>query len=304
MLDRYCWGSVTRISPEAPVPVVKLERTSAAAGGAANVAANVVGLGAQAVLVGLTGEDAEAAALQGILESSGIDARHLIAIKNRRTSVKTRIIAHSQQVVRVDDENAAPISEREAEMVFEQLEPLFEKSDVVILSDYAKGFLVENLLARLITKGKSENVKILVDPKGKDYTKYRGATLLTPNQKEATEACGYEDFEENLVEKAGFALLEKIGTEAILITQGEKGMTLFRKGADIRRFEALARDVYDVTGAGDTVIAALAVATGAGLDFLEAAEIANIAAGLVVEQIGTTAVTLEMLENAPAGKNS
>jgi D-beta-D-heptose 7-phosphate kinase/D-beta-D-heptose 1-phosphate adenosyltransferase len=144
----------------------------------------------------------------------------------------------------------------------------------------------------------------LVDPKGKDYSKYRGATLLTPNQKEATEACGFEDFEANPVEKAGKTLLEKYSTDSILITQGEKGMTLFQNNGEEFRFDALARNVFDVTGAGDTVIATLAVAIGAGLNFFEAARIANIAAGLVVEQIGTTAITLEMLEHALVEKSS
>lgn len=304
MLDRYWWGSVNRISPEAPVPIVKLEKTSAAAGGAANVAANVVGLGAEAILVGLIGSDAEARNLSDILQNSAISPDYLINFDNRQTSVKTRIIAHSQQVVRVDDENNSPISQNESDNVFEKIGKVFDEADIVIISDYAKGFLTENLLSRLITKGKAENKKILVDPKGKDYSKYKGATLLTPNQKEATEACGFEDFEENLIEKAGKTLLERISTDSVLITQGEKGMTLFQNNGEIDRFDALARNVYDVTGAGDTVIATLAVAIGAGLNFFEAARIANIAAGLVVEQIGTTAINIETLAEALADKNS
>jgi D-beta-D-heptose 7-phosphate kinase/D-beta-D-heptose 1-phosphate adenosyltransferase len=304
MLDRYWWGSVSRISPEAPVPVVKLDRTSVAAGGAANVAANVVGLGAESVLVGLIGNDAEASALTEILEKTKIPADSLIPLQNRQTSVKTRIIAHSQQVVRVDDENVAPISQADTEIVLARIEEVLAGADVVIVSDYAKGFLTENLLSRLITKCNVENKKILVDPKGKDYSKYKGATLLTPNQKEATEACGFEDFEENLIEKAGKNLLENFSTDSVLITQGEKGMTLFQNDGKTFRFEALARKVYDVTGAGDTVIAALAVGVGAGLNYFEAARVANIAAGLVVEQIGTTAIDLVMLEAALTEKNS
>ena len=298
MLDRYWWGSVSRISPEAPVPVVRLERTSVAAGGAANVAANVVGLGAETFLVGIVGDDLEAKNLAEILENSKISPDHLISLNNRQTSVKTRIIAHSQQVVRLDQENTTAISENDAENIYAKIEKVFEESDIVIISDYAKGFLVENLLSRLITKCGEGKKKILVDPKGKDYTKYKGATLLTPNQKEATDACGLEESEENAVERAGKSLLDNISTESILITQGEKGMTLFQNEGEIHRFDALARKVYDVTGAGDTVIATLAVAIGAGLDFFEASRLANIAAGLVVEQIGTTAINREMLENA------
>jgi len=298
MLDRYWWGSVSRISPEAPVPVVRLERTSVAAGGAANVAANVVGLGAETFLVGIVGDDSEAKTLAEILETSKISPDYLISLNNRQTSVKTRIIAHSQQVVRLDQENTTAISELEAENILEKIEKVFKESDIVIISDYAKGFLVENLLSRLITKCHTEKKKILVDPKGKDYTKYKGATLLTPNQKEATDACGLEESEKNGVEIAGKTLLENISTESVLITQGEKGMTLFQNDGEIQRFDALARKVYDVTGAGDTVIAVLAVAIGAGLDFFEASRLANIAAGLVVEQIGTTAINREMLVNA------
>ncbi len=304
MLDRYWWGSVKRISPEAPVPIVKLEKTSTAAGGAANVAANVVGLGAKAILVGLIGNDEEALNLSNILKTSGISPEYLLTLDNRQTSVKTRIIAHSQQVVRVDDENNTPISPTESNSAFTHIEKMFENADIVIISDYAKGFLTENLLSRLITKCAAENKKILVDPKGKDYSKYKGATLLTPNQTEATEACGFEDSAENLVEKAGKTLLERISTDSILITLGEKGMALFQKDGEIYRFDALARKVYDVTGAGDTVIAALAVAIGAGQSFFEAARIANIAAGLVVEQIGTTAINIETLEDALTDKSS
>ncbi len=304
MLDRYWWGNVSRISPEAPVPVVRLERTSTAAGGAANVAANVVGLGAHPVLVGLIGNDADSRILASLLKDSKISPDYLITLDNRQTSVKTRIIAHSQQVVRVDNEKIAPISQIEAENIFREIEKLIKEADIIIVSDYAKGFLVENLLSRLIRKSTSENKKILVDPKGKDYSKYKGATLLTPNQKEAAEACGFEEFEDDIVERAGKTLLEKISTDSILITRGEKGMTLFQNDGETYGFEALARNVYDVTGAGDTVIATLAVAIGAGLDFFAAARIANIAAGLVVEQIGTTAITLKMLEEALTEKET
>jgi len=297
MLDRYWWGSVSRISPEAPVPVVKLEKTTVAAGGAANVAANVVGLGAEAFLFGVVGNDPEAQNLAEILVELNISPDYLIPLSNRQTSVKTRIIAHSQQVVRLDRENSTPISQIEIETVFSELEKVFEKADIVIISDYAKGFLVEEFLSRLITKCNDLGKIVLVDPKGKDYSKYKNATFLTPNQKEATDACGLDENSENAVEKAGNQLLETISAESVLITQGERGMTLFEKNGGIYRFEALARNVYDVTGAGDTVIATLAVAIGAGLSYFEAAEISNIAARLVVEQIGTTAISKELLEN-------
>jgi len=300
MLDRYWWGSVSRISPEAPVPVVRLEKTSLAAGGAANVAANVVGLGAETFLFGIVGDDAEAQSLAEILENSNIAADYLIALENHQTTVKTRIVAHSQQVVRLDQENTNAIGREEVEIAFAQIEKKLEIADVVIISDYAKGFLTDDLLSRLITKCAADRKHVLVDPKGKDYLKYTGATILTPNQKEAADACGLEADDRNVVGIAGDILLEKFSAAAVLITQGEKGMTLFQKNGENHRFGALARKVYDVTGAGDTVIATLAVAIGAGLNFYEAAELANIAAGLVVEQIGTTAISREMLERALA----
>jgi rfaE bifunctional protein kinase chain/domain len=298
MLDRYWWGSVSRISPEAPVPVVKLDKTSVAAGGAANVAANVVGLGAETFLVGVVGDDSEAEVLKSILEDSKISSKYLISIKNHQTTVKTRIVAHSQHVVRLDQENTHPINESDESRIYKVIENLIAKADVVIISDYAKGLLSDILLSRLITICRENDKKILVDPKGKDYTKYRDANLLTPNRKEAVEACNLEESEKDLIEKAGTMLLDKISTEAILITQGEKGMTLFQKEGKSHNYNALARKVYDVTGAGDTVIATLAVAIGAGLDYFEAANLANIAAGLVVEQIGTTSITNVMLANA------
>jgi rfaE bifunctional protein kinase chain/domain len=298
MLDRYWWGSVSRISPEAPVPVVKLDKTSVAAGGAANVAANVVGLGAETFLVGIVGDDSEAEVLKNILAKSNISSKHLISLKNHQTTVKTRIVAHSQHVVRLDQENTHPINESDESRIYKVTENLIANADVVIISDYAKGLLSDILLSRLITMCRENDKKILVDPKGKDYTKYRDANLLTPNRKEAVEACNLEENEKDLIEKAGTMLLDKISTEAILITQGEKGMTLFQKEGKSHNYNALARKVYDVTGAGDTVIATLAVAIGAGLDYFEAANLANIAAGLVVEQIGTTSITNVMLANA------
>ena len=184
-----------------------------------------------------------------------------------------------------------------------KLEAILSKVDIVVISDYAKGFLTEDLLSRLITKCIELKIKILVDPKGKDYTKYKGAALLTPNQKEATEACGLEENDESVVDRAGKLLLENIAAESVLITQGEKGMTLFQNGGKINQFNSLARKVYDVTGAGDTVIAMLAVALGAGLNYFDSAQLANIAAGLVVEQIGTTAISLDLFEKVLLEQN-
>ena len=298
MLDRYWWGSVTRISPEAPVPVVHLKDTSLVAGGAANVAANIAGLGAKPLLVGIVGNDSEADLFPKILDKINISSDNLIKISNRQTTIKTRVLAHNQQVVRIDRETSDSINSDEAEQVWTSLEKLIEQVEIIIVSDYAKGLLTEELLSRLITYAKDNAKFVLVDPKGKDYTKYRGANLLTPNKREAAEACNSEENTKDLVEKAGRDLIAKYELNSVLITQGEEGMTLFEKNFEPTHFSALARNVYDVTGAGDTVISTLAVALGAGKSLTEASELANIAAGLVVEKIGTTAITFEELEEA------
>lgn len=295
MLDRYWWGSVSRISPEAPVPVVRLDKTTLIAGGAANVAANVAGLGAEPFLVGVIGNDEEGKCFPSILAESNISADFLVEAKNRPTTVKTRVVAHSQQIVRLDRETNEDLSSEDEILIWGKIESVLEEIQIIIISDYAKGILTESLLARLIRTAKSKNTKVLVDPKGKNYLKYKGATLLTPNKKEAAEACKLEENGKNLVEVAGKQLIAEIETESILITKGEDGMTLFEKNKKPLNLKALARDVYDVTGAGDTVIATLAVALGAGASTAKAAELANIAAGLVVEQIGTTAIEFDLL---------
>ncbi len=298
MIDRYSWGSVSRISPEAPVPVVALEKTSSAAGGAANVAANVAGLGATPILFGITGDDVEAADLPEILREANITNFNLTALKNRQTSIKTRIVANNQHVVRIDRETVQPITKKESAQIFTEICKVIKDAKVILISDYAKGFLTEDLLSRLITNGNKKNKIILIDPKGKDFSKYRGATILTPNQRETAEACHLEEQRQDLIDKAAKTILEDLSLRALLVTQGAKGMTLLEKDKKALHLKASARKVFDVTGAGDTVIASLAVALGSGMTFAESANFANLAAGLVVEQVGTTAITQEMLINA------
>ncbi|MFM9904301.1 MAG: D-glycero-beta-D-manno-heptose-7-phosphate kinase [Pyrinomonadaceae bacterium] len=292
MLDRYWWGSVSRISPEAPVPVVRMESVTLAAGGAANVAANVAGLGANPVLVGIMGDDAEGDMIAKVLSDCGVSPQQIVRISGRPTTVKTRIIAHSQQMARIDQETDANLSEADEGEVLEKIRPLVKECQAVIISDYAKGFLSDSLLRRVIDLANETGVEVLVDPKGKDYSKYRHASVLTPNRREASDACGIEDKGQQTVDFAGNKLLNDLDLKCVLITQGEDGMTLFRTGSGPLHLETLARDVYDVTGAGDTVIASLAVAIGSGADLETAAKIANRAAGIVVEQVGTTAVSI------------
>lgn len=295
MLDRFCWGTVDRISPEAPVPVVRLDRTSEVAGGAANVAANVIGLGARAELIGLVGEDEDGAKLAAILEATGISSSGLIRVAGRTTTVKTRIVAHSQQIVRLDSENSTQLSDDETDSVWPAIATACEQADIVIVSDYAKGFLTDHMLDLLITNCRAAGKRVLVDPKGKDYLKYKGAALLTPNQKEAAEACRFDVSGSEWVDRAGTELIEMVGAEAVLVTRGAEGMSLFERDRDVYRFPALARKVYDVTGAGDTVVSTLGVALASGFNYRDAAALANIAAGLVVEQVGTTAIDRELL---------
>lgn len=297
MLDRYWWGSVTRISPEAPVPVVRLKDTSLAAGGAANVAVNVAGLGATALLLGVVGEDADADLFPSILRSSNVSAEHLIHVVGRSTTVKTRVIAHSQQVVRVDQEDSEPISGETEERLCSRVRELVAGVDAIAVSDYAKGMLTDAVLNELFSAAAAHKKPVLVDPKGKNYAKYRGATLLTPNRREAAEACNLEDHG-NVVDVAGGKLMSELDLSALLITQGEEGMTLFRRETDPLHLTAVAREVYDVTGAGDTVIATLTTAIGSGADLADAARLANIAAGLVVEQVGTSSITSADLQAA------
>lgn len=296
MLDRYWFGAVSRISPEAPVPIVRLERVTSAAGGAANVAANVLSLGAQPLLVGAIGADENGLTLKRVLEQNRVETKYLVASSNRPTTTKTRVIAHQQQVVRIDDENDKTLSAADAEKICRNASELIPRVDVVLLSDYAKGCLCENVLSNVITAARKAGKKVLVDPKGKNYAKYNGATLLTPNKLEATTAAGVEIGDDDLTTEIGEKLLRDLQIEALLITLGEDGMRLSERGKKTRHFPALARQVYDVTGAGDTVIATLAVALGANADLATAAQLANTAAGLAVEQVGTATVKKAALE--------
>ncbi|MBK6751502.1 MAG: D-glycero-beta-D-manno-heptose-7-phosphate kinase [Acidobacteria bacterium] len=298
MLDRYWWGNVTRISPEAPVPVVKLVRTSIAAGGAANVAANIAGLGATAYLVGITGKDTDAEILRNLVNEEPLIDCRFYSLEDRNTTVKTRIVAHDQQVVRLDQETTEDIEPKTANDLLERIKPIIEDVDVVLISDYAKGFLTIRLTEDLISFAKVSGKPILVDPKGKDYSKYRGATLLTPNKLEAANACGLEPETADLIERSGETLLRELALDALLITRGGEGMTLLQKSKDSQHFAATARTVYDVTGAGDTVIATLATAIASGLTLEDASRLANIAAGLVVEEVGTSSIGLTELTNA------
>lgn len=292
MLDRYWWGSVARISPEAPVPIVSMEKTSLTAGGAANVAANLAGIGAAPTLFGIRGNDSEGRALEELFATSDLGEHRLFSLENRRTSIKTRIVAHKQHVVRIDQETTTPISGSDEAVIWPELAEAIDSADAVILSDYAKGFLTRSLVGSVINRCNAGGKLVVVDPKGRDFSKYRGASVITPNRREAFEATSIDLHEP--VEAAGTQLFDQLGLRALLVTEGEAGMTLF-EGSGIRHFDSVARDVYDVTGAGDTVIAVFTAAAAAGANFAESAELANVAAGIVVGTVGTTRITGEEL---------
>ena len=294
MLDQYWWGSVERMSPEAPVPVVRLNRTSTSPGGAANVAVNIAGLGANAVLVGVIGKDEEGKRLVEVLELKDVKTDHLLRVE-RPTSVKTRVVAHNQHVVRVDRETSEFLVENDEESIIQSIRSAIKDCSVVILSDYAKGTLSEKLISATVEMAKTLRIPILADPKGKDFSKYKGMSMITPNKREAALACHLEEEEKNVVSAAGAMLLAELGLDGVVITEGEHGMTLMENGHDPIRIKAEAHEVFDVTGAGDTVIAALAVGVASGFTYLESMQIANISAGLVVEQVGTTAISIEHL---------
>jgi rfaE bifunctional protein kinase chain/domain len=310
MLDRYWFGTVNRISPEAPVPIVYKRTSAVAPGGAANVAANIVSLGGIPLLVGITGDDEAGRELREILEKRGISPEHILADPRRPTTVKTRIIAHSQHVVRVDEERTGFTGAALQARVYGILQSLLSEADLLVISDYAKGLISPSLVSRTIRSARGRGRRVVVDPKAVDYTRYNGAFLLTPNRAEALTAARVPGGQADGVVTAGGRLLGSVEIDAVLITQGEEGMTLFERGRDPVYFPAMARTVYDVTGAGDTVVATVSLALAAGVELPATVELANLAAGMAVERVGTTAVSADALrkavrgERAPAGSGS
>ena len=295
MLDEFVWGDVTRISPEAPVPVVDVRRESVRLGGAANVVANAVALGARATLVGVTGADAAGERLRSeLLAVHGADANFIVD-ESRPTTVKTRIIAHNQLVVRTDRESRAPVDEETEDRLTAALLRALDNSDALVVSDYDKGAVTGRVLARVLPQAKARNIPVLVDPKIRNFAHYRSATLITPNHHEALQLAGTEDDTDAGIAHAAQAIRQKIGCASVLVTRGERGMMLLETDCPPIYIGTAAQEVYDVTGAGDTVIATLAVALGAGASLVEAARLANHAAGIVVGKLGTATASAEEL---------
>ena len=293
MLDRYWWGSASRLSPEAPVPVVALKRVSNMPGGAANVAANIAGLGAKVFLTGVIGTDDAGICLREALGGRSISTDYLVSSESRPTTTKTRVLVHNQQIARIDDEIDLPLTESDEAALVSRVKDIIAEADAVVLSDYSKGCLSRTLVAAIIAEAKKYGKMVLVDPKSRDFTKYSGATLLTPNLAEAMSAAGIENGGEDRTNEAAEKILSETSVESLLITLGEHGMKLFRPGQTPVHFPSTARQVFDVTGAGDTVVAILAATLGAKSDIDSAIALANIAAGIAVEKVGTSIVGIE-----------
>ncbi|MES9903577.1 MAG: D-glycero-beta-D-manno-heptose-7-phosphate kinase [Sedimenticola sp.] len=291
MIDRYLWGDCSRISPEAPVQIVDVERESKALGGAGNVANNLVSLGAGVSVIGVVGNDPEGLELQGMLEDIGVDASGLLIEPGRRTSKKNRVVAAHQQVVRFDSESRTPISTDLEQQLLQRAAGLLPQVDVVLLSDYAKGVLGASLTSSLISLCKEHGRRVLIDPKGDDYSKYRGAYLLTPNRKEAAIATGIEIRDDAGLWAAGARLKEMCDLDYALVTLSEDGMAII--GESSRKIPTVAKEVYDVTGAGDTVIAALGFSLSGGMEIEQAVEFANSAAAVVVGKLGSATATID-----------
>ncbi len=296
MLDEYIWGEVERISPEAPVPVVRVKSETWVPGGAANVAHNISSLGGKPFLAGFIGSDPPGRKLKNLLRRKGIDGRGLVVDAGRPTVTKSRILAGHQQVVRIDREYSAAVDDGLRRKLLEGIRRIDRPIDGVILEDYAKGVINQELIRELVAFARERGSFLVVDPNGRHRFTYRGATLITPNHKEAIETAGMGS--EIELEGLGRHLLKKWGSEAVLITIGEEGMCLFQRKRKPFHIPTVAREVFDVSGAGDTVVGAVALALAAGADLREASRLANCAAGVVVGKLGTAVLTRDELKNA------
>jgi D-beta-D-heptose 7-phosphate kinase/D-beta-D-heptose 1-phosphate adenosyltransferase len=296
MLDRFVYGVVERVSPEAPIPVLRIERETAMPGGAANVVRNLAGLGVRSHFVSVAGDDDAGRELQRLLEERTGVSPHLELAPGRRTSIKTRYIAAGQQLIRTDYESVQPISDGVAQALIAATSDRLPEVDALVLSDYAKGVLSPAVTRQLISMARDSGKPVLVDPKGSDYERYRGATLITPNQHELAAATGLPtETEEELIQAA--RRLTTDCADAVVVTRGGAGMALIEQ-EDSQLLRAERREVFDVSGAGDTVIAVLGAALGAHVPLLEATMLANLAAGIVVSKVGTAEVRADEFRNA------
>jgi len=298
MLDEFLWGNVSRISPEAPVPVVRVRSESFMPGGAANVANNIHALGATVHMAGVVGIDERGRILKGELEKKGLNVAGIVLDGERPTTLKTRVIAHHQQVVRIDRENSGELSGGAVDQIIDYVKEVIDDIDAIIIEDYGKGVIAPRVLQDVLRLAKRHKKIVTVDPKEEHFHYYKGVTAITPNHHEAANAVGMKIKDESSLVKIGKALLNRLKCEAALMTLGENGMQLFEKSGRITCIPTVAQDVFDVSGAGDTVIGAFTLALAAGASMTEAAHISNFAAGIVVGKVGIAVVTQEELTRA------
>lgn len=295
MLDEFIWGEVRRISPEAPVPVVEIKRETWHPGGAGNVVSNLLELGARAVPVGVVGDDEAAKMLRDRFAERKAGIEGIITDSSRPTTRKTRVVAHSQQMVRADREDRSPVSNAIEARVIAAFNQALSDADAVIVSDYDKGLLTPRVLRAVIESAQSRGRIICLDPKIRNFAHYREVDVITPNQSEAERATGVEITDESSLVAAARRIRDLIACRNVLITRGERGMSMLDAGGEVMSIPTVAREVYDVTGAGDTVIAALTLALASAANLNEAAIIANHAAGVVVGKVGTAAISRDEL---------
>jgi D-beta-D-heptose 7-phosphate kinase/D-beta-D-heptose 1-phosphate adenosyltransferase len=296
MLDRFVYGDVERVSPEAPIPVLCIQRETAMPGGAANVVRNLAGLGVRSDFVSVAGDDDAGRELHRLLQDRPNVSPHLELAPGRRTTIKTRYIAAGQQLIRTDYESVQPISDGVAQALIAAASARLPEVDALVVSDYAKGVLSPSVIQRLISMARDSGMPVLVDPKGADYERYHGATVITPNQHELAAATGRRTETDEELVQAGRQLIPHCA-DAVVVTRGGSGMALITKG-DSQFLRAERREVFDVSGAGDTVIAVLGAALGARVPLLEATTLANLAAGIAVSKLGTAEVRADELRNA------
>jgi D-beta-D-heptose 7-phosphate kinase/D-beta-D-heptose 1-phosphate adenosyltransferase len=299
MVDKFVWGKVSRISPEAPVPVVLIEKETYAFGGAGNVANNLTSLGAQVYIAGVIGNDVDGGRMKEEMSIKNMNVDGVIVDDTRPTSIKTRIIASHQQVVRVDKELKSELTDSMTDRLMNFLEKVVPKMDAMIISDYGKGVINKSVLKQAISLAIKNRIHVNVDPKIEHFLSYKKVSCITPNQLEAVQGMRWHDVSDDKgVIELGKKILKKLNSKTVLITRGEKGMTLFEDNSRITHIPTRAKEVYDVTGAGDTVIATFTLALSCGANYREAAEISNFAAGIVVGKIGTATTNPKELTEA------
>ena len=296
IMDEFLWGRVERISPEAPVPVVQVEEESLVLGGAGNVVNNIIALGGQALLCGVIGNDAMGRELVHMLQKMNSPTHGLVIEDRRPTTIKTRVVAHSQQVVRVDREESESVTEASVERITATVKEQIGSIDAIVVADYGKGVVTRSLMDGLRSLGQGGQTILAVDPTVRNLALYKDVTLITPNNYEAQQMSGIHIEDDQSLRRAGAHLLEELGCQTVLITQGDKGMTLFEGNGETTQIPTVARKVFDVSGAGDTVIATFTLASAAGLTPRQAAVLANLAAGIVVGEIGTATVAASRLK--------